>query len=186
MSSKFEGKLGDIFASTNIGDSSKEKCRKLLRRLEVNISSTRFSQAWYRNLFQTWVFNTLRHHARRGLIHLKPHTLPNKMKDILFFAQLEGAPELPLKIKYNLNKWAKNVAIKISDEFRGVGSQQARPLLFKEGLKLCKELRYNGPKTSEYQSRKAGLMLLLCLYTGSRLGDLERVQNFQKQICNFQ
>ena len=167
-------KLGDIFASTKLGASTRDKCRKTLQRLEKDIEDKRFSHAWYKNMFQRWVLNTLRHHAKRGLTLLKPHTLPTKMKDIMFYASIEGAPELSNKIKYNLHKWAKNIAIKISDEFCGSGSQQARPLLWKEGIELCYELRHNGPCTSEHQSRRSALMLLLCLYTGSRMGDLIR------------
>ena len=167
-------RLGDIFASTKLTQSTRDKCRLTLSKLESQIATKRFSHKWYRQLFQNWVLNTLRHHAKRGLTQLKPHTLPQKMKDVMFFAQLEGAPELPVKVKYNLHKWAKNIAIKISDEFCGTGCQQARPLLWQEGIALCKELRQNGSKSSQHQSRKAGLMLLLCLYTGSRMGDLKR------------
>ena len=171
-----ESKLGEIFATAYNGNSTRSKLFKTIANLETVVKQKRFTSSWYRQMFQTWVLKSLRYHARRGLTELKPHTLPGKMKDLMFYASLEGAPPLTEKLRYHLNRWAKAVAVKISDEFVGSGTQQARPLLLQDGLKLSRELRHNGPKTSEQQSRKAGLMLKMCLYSGARLGDYLRLR----------
>ena len=98
------------------------------------------------------------------------------MKKLILYGKVEHNIEPSPSLAYKLKDYSRRVAKAIAGEFPGKGAKAANPLFFDEGEKLAKYLRYNDSGRSLHQSRSAGLMIAMCLFSGGRLGDLYRLK----------
>ena len=153
-------------------ESSRDKELKGIENLDKSFTPSselkKFSLVYFKRLFDFWITRVIKENFQ----NLRPYLIPKRMDSLIRFAKYKHNITLTHPEEFELKDYALKAAKAIAGENHVLGSQQAPPLMYQEGVSLCNELYYNAHKRSLLNSKNTALALKLMLYTGSRLGDL--------------